>query len=518
MVARVVLERLWRWRLSLTLAFTGGLAAILRFVNLGTPDALSFDEAYYVRQAYSLMHLGYEGRWTGEPDAFVHGDFTGLSLEPDEVAHPLVGKWMISGGMYLFGPHPFGWRFTAALTGTITVLLVVLIARHLFKSLLWGGLAGLFLAVDGQHIVSSRTGLLDIFITFWVVVAFGFLLLDRRRAKSTLARKAAADRDRLGLGHADLIPGIGPGLGIRWWRIAAMVSLGLATGVKWSGLYFAAFFLGLSALWDLVDRRDIGYRHGLLGGVVRSMVPAALLSFIVVPASYLLTWTTWFASDNGYARHWAEQHPGEGILWLPAPLRSLAQYQFQLLEFHTRLTKSNGFTHPYASDPIGWLVQFRPTLFWRSQANGNGQELCGTANCDSTVTAIGNPLIWWLGTAALVYALYRMIAKADMLAATVTIGILAGWLPWFIYGDRLVYTWYTVAFSPWMVLTAVWFLKRFAQPPRLEGGWSRRGIIVVAGFTAAVLVVSGFFMSWWDGQWLPRTYSNFHAWLGHYWI
>ena len=514
----MLLERLWRWRLSLTLAFTGGLAAYLRFVNLGYPNALNFDEAYYARQAYSLIHLGYTGRWSGDPGVFVQGDFSGLSADPDEAAHPPLGKWMISVGIRMFGPHPFGWRFTAAVIGTITVILIVLIARHLFHSLLWGGVAGLFLAIDGEHLVSSRTALLDIFLTFWVVVGFGLLLLDRRRARATLAAKAAEIRARLGLAPDAVIPGIGPGLGFRWWRLAAMMTLGVSAGIKWSGFYFAAFFLALSALWDLVDRRDAGFRHGLGGGVVRSVIPAALLSAVVVPATYVATWASWFASSNAYDRHWAELHPGEGLTWLPAPLRSLAQLHVQLLEFHTTLTKSNGYTHPYSADPIGWLIQWRPTVFWRSQVTGTGDATCGAANCDSTVSSVGNPLIWWLGTAALAYALYRMVAKADMLAATVSIGILGGWLPWFIYGDRLVFTWYTVAFSPWIVLTAVWLLTRIARPPSLKGGWSRRGVIVVAGFVAATVVVSGFFLSWWDGQWLPQTYSNFHAWLGRHWI
>ena len=43
------------------------------------------------------------------------------------------------------------------------------IARRLFGSTLLGTTAALLLAVDGQHFVHSRTGMLDIFVMFWAL-------------------------------------------------------------------------------------------------------------------------------------------------------------------------------------------------------------------------------------------------------------------------------------------------------------------------------------------------------------
>ena len=37
------------------------LAAVLRLVNVGHPHQLAFDETYYVKDAWSLWTLGYEG-------------------------------------------------------------------------------------------------------------------------------------------------------------------------------------------------------------------------------------------------------------------------------------------------------------------------------------------------------------------------------------------------------------------------------------------------------------------------
>ena len=36
------------------------LAGLLRFVNLGRPDAIIFDETYYVKDALALLRFGYE--------------------------------------------------------------------------------------------------------------------------------------------------------------------------------------------------------------------------------------------------------------------------------------------------------------------------------------------------------------------------------------------------------------------------------------------------------------------------
>ena len=39
--------------------------AVLRFWNLGHPHEIVFDETYYVKDAWTLLHLGYESTWPG---------------------------------------------------------------------------------------------------------------------------------------------------------------------------------------------------------------------------------------------------------------------------------------------------------------------------------------------------------------------------------------------------------------------------------------------------------------------
>ena len=307
-------ERLWRWRVGVMVAVVGVLAAILRFAGLSYPNALVFDEVFYVRGAYSILNLGYEGDWSGENAWYAQGNYSGLSTDGDFIVHPMVGKLLIALGMHFFGNNPFGWRVTTALLGTATCIIVALIARHLFRSTLWGGVAGILIAIDGMSIVLSRTALLDNYLAFFVIAAFGLLLVDRAKMWPRVAARADADRAALGLGEDDRIPGWGARTGLHWWRIGAIAVLGLAVSTKWSGMYFAVAFLGLSVLFDIVDRRRAGYDRWFLGSALRA-IPTAVGAIALLVSVYVLSWWNWFTSDlswtaNGRTITRARASPG----------------------------------------------------------------------------------------------------------------------------------------------------------------------------------------------------------------
>ena len=76
-------------------------------------------------------------------------------------------------GRNTFGDTSFGWRFASAVFGCLTVLVVTRTARRMFRSNLFGAIAGLLIALDGLSLVLARTALLDVFLQFFVVAAFG---------------------------------------------------------------------------------------------------------------------------------------------------------------------------------------------------------------------------------------------------------------------------------------------------------------------------------------------------------
>ena len=157
------------------------LAAALRFVGLTHPNAVVFDETYYAKDAWSLWHFGYERSWPDGADAsFVAGHPVSPEDQGSYVVHPPLGKWMIALGYVLFGDSsPLGWRFSAALFGTLSVAVLMWVAWMMFRSVTLTGIAGLLIGIDGLHLVESRLALLDIFLMFWLLLAFACLVADR---------------------------------------------------------------------------------------------------------------------------------------------------------------------------------------------------------------------------------------------------------------------------------------------------------------------------------------------------
>ncbi|GAB4099073.1 dolichyl-phosphate-mannose--protein mannosyltransferase [Sinomonas halotolerans] len=496
-------ERVLVWAVPLAV---GLVAAVLRFTDLGRPHALVFDETYYVKDAYSYLVSGVERNWAEKAnELFVRGDMSGLLATPEYVVHPPVGKWMIALGLALFGPgDPFGWRFTAALVGTLSVMLTAWAARSLFRSHTLAAAAGLLLAVDGHHLVLSRTGILDVFLSFWVLAAFCALLADRVDGRRRLAARLG------GLASPDgrLAPSalvLGPWLGVRWWRIAAGVCLGLAVGVKWSALAFVAAFGLLTVLWDASARRTAGIRAWLPAAVVRD-APLAFASIVAVGAAvYTATWWGWFASGEGYFRTWAAEHPDPAWAWVPEALRSLWHYHSEAYRFHSGLSSP----HPYAASPWSWLVQGRPTSFYYTEPSG----ACGTDHCSSAVLAVGNPLIWWAGTLALGVVLLLWAGRRDWRAGAVLAGVAAGYLPWFSFPDRTMFAFYSVAFEPYLVLALTLALGLLLGRPGAPAWRRQGGFLAVGVFVLAALAVSAYLVPLWTAEPIPYLEWRLRLWM-----
>ena len=482
-------ERLWGWLGPLVIAALGGF---LRFWHLGRPHQLVFDETYYVKQGYSIWHYGIEHanmpNLKTPDDLFTRGTPDVFTTYGDSVVHPPVGKWMIGFGEWLFGiDSSFGWRFSSAVVGTLSILMIGRIARRLFGSTLLGCVAALLLAVDGEEFVHSRTGLLDIFVMFWALAAFGLILIDRDHARAKLAARVV---DRSPGSTKSLRPqGFGPGLGLRPYRLLAAVCLGLCCGTKWSGVYFLAVFAAMSLLWDVGARRAVGVRDWARAGILRDGIPGFLSTVPVALAVYVASWAGWFHSSNGYDRQWGAQHPSKDFGFVPDSLRSLWQYHQWMYQFHTHLDSF----HQYRANPWSWLIQGRPTSFFYESPT-KGQDGCRVAQCSKAITSLGTPSIWWGATLALLVLVFMWALRRDWRAGAVLSGLLAGYLPWFQDEHRTIFTFYSVAFAPWVVL-AVTYVIGLALGPAAAAPRRRRwaGPAVGAYLVTTVLI---FFFYW----------------------
>ncbi|WP_426998638.1 dolichyl-phosphate-mannose--protein mannosyltransferase [Pseudarthrobacter sp. N5] len=500
--------RLWFWLIPVLTAAIGG---ILRFVRLDAPHSLVFDETYYVKDGYSFLTSGYERNWPDKANDSFNAGNPGVLLDaPEYVVHPPVGKWMIAGGMWLFGAdNPFGWRFAAALTGTLSILLIALIAQKLFRSLTLGAAAGLLLAVDGHHLVMSRTSLLDIFLMFWILAAFGALLMDRDDGRRRLALRlsALASASLSGRPSAGQLLA-GPWLGIRWWRIAAGVCLGLAVGTKWSALFFLAGFGLMTVFWDLSARRIAGIRGWISGGIIKDGLLAFLSIVPVAAVVYAATWTGWFRSKDAYFRHWADTNPSAEWGWLPNVLRSLVHYHLEAYKFHQGLSAD----HPYEASAWSWLVMGRPTSFFYESPK-TGTPGCDISSCTSAILSVGNPLIWWSAAVSLLILLFWWAGRRDWRAGAVLAAVGSGYLPWFMYPERTTFFFYAVSFEPFLVLALVYCLG-LVLGRKEHPLWRRRsGLYFVALFVASAVLLSAFFYPVWTADIIPYQDWHLRMWM-----
>jgi len=497
-------RRAFRWGAPVLVVI---VAAIARLWNLGKPASLIFDETFYVKDGWTLWNLGYEARWPGKADElFNGGQVFAFTTDPSFVVHPPLGKWIIGLGMELLGPtNTVGWRISTAVVGILAVILLMVIARYLFNSMLLATVAGLLMAVDGNAIVMSRVAILDNSVMFFALLGFGAILLDRawsaRRLQLWLDARAAAGRTTTW----------GPALWWRPWLIAAGVAFGATSAVKWSGLYFLAFFAVYTLVVDAVARRKAGIPFWLSGTILKQAPTTFLLMVPIALATYLSTWTGWFLSTNGYSRTFAdgEGHAWTGALaWVPHSLQSL--WHFEVLVYQYNVGEMR--PHAYQANPLSWLLMIRPTSMYY-QSSSFGQNGCAVDSCGVSITGIANPLIWWAATAAAFYLTYRLARYREWRVGLILAGLAAGYLPWLLYLNRTVFQFYTIAFEPYLILALTLVIGMILGTSRDPRDVRTRRLRLVSIYFALVLVISAFYYPLWAGIQLDYWAIAAHWWL-----
>jgi dolichyl-phosphate-mannose-protein mannosyltransferase len=506
----------WVATLAVTL-----LAAFLRLWDLGRPRAFLFDETYYAKDAWSLIHLGYAQNYVdGANDKILAGHSTGLwNGRPNMVVHPEVGKWIIGLGEHLFGMTPFGWRVSSAVVGALMVLVMIRLARRVTRSTMLGLVAGLLMTFDGLQLVLSRLALLDVYVGFFVLCAVSCAVADRDWTRARLARAVPAG--------TRLDPSSwGPLLLWRPWRLATGVCWGLAVGTKWTALFPLAAFGLLMWFWDAGARRSFGVRRALWKSAVVDAAPAVLYVVLVPLVVYVASWTGWlmhahvyeqFLSDTQYGPYWGAytKHDAHGFLpELLQSLRSLWHYHHDVYAFHTGFL--NNSTHIYQSDPWGWLVLNRPVGADAQTGIAPGTQGCGAAagsTCLRQVLLLGNPAVWWFGCLAGLWSAIAWVGKRDWRYGLVTIAILVTWLPWLRYDDRPIFSYYAITTLPFLVLGSVMLIGELIGPADATDVRRAVGTSVAGGILVLVVLLFAFFWPIWTDQLITQR-----EWLSRMWF
>jgi dolichyl-phosphate-mannose-protein mannosyltransferase len=499
-------DRLWGWIGSLLVT---AFAGFLRFNRLSVPHAIIFDETYYIKDAWSILLHGVELKVidASMADPRILAGNTNIFQLPcsgtscgEYVVQPPVGKLLIAVGEWLYGLTSLGWRIAPAIVGTLAILVMCRVARRLTRSTLLGCLAGLLLSLDGLEFVLSRTGILDIFLMFFVLAAFGCLVVDRDVSRLRLAEAVVLERS----------DEAGPALGIRKWRVAAGVLIGLAGATKQDAVWYLPAFVGLCIAWDMGARRTAGLRGYVRGALVRDgkWLP---VTFGVIPAvTYIATWSGWLITSTGYDRNYAQLN---GVNTpVISPLYSLFEYHKEIVRFMTTLSSR----HPYMSQPWDWFVISRPVAFyWTSFADAAGTHVAKSGTTGpyvQEVLAIGNPAIWWVSIPAILFCLAWWLTRRDWRAGTAVLGVAAGWATWLPFVSRTKFYYYALEFEPFMIICIVLCLGLMIGPA--TAGRLRR---IIGSSLAGIYVLAALIVFWYFYPILAGKVIPYSDWLSHMW-
>lgn len=437
------------------------LAAVLRLWNLGSPPERIFDEFYYSKSA--CIFLGYsQERCSVESDDEKY--WFNLHKDVGAWVHPPLGKWAIAAGELAFGTDAsdglserdaFGFRVSSAVAGTLTVTVFAILLQLLFGSALWTFVGGTLLATEGLSLVQSRVSMLDVFVAFWITLAFLFLVLDRRWIeRRTPAPTAAFDGPGL-----VWLPAQADAPSPLWrpWRFATGVVLGLALATKWSGATAVLGVVVLAFVWEAERRRRAGEWRWLFNTIAREGF-GIFLAFAVLPlVVYVGGYTGWFI-DNGWS------------------LKLWGELQVSMADYHANLRpvgQDGKAIHPYLSPAWQWLLLRRPVLYF-AEYFGFGDRRVIYAN--------GNPVIFWGAFLSIPAAVSMWRRLRDWRAGFAVIGFAALYLPWLVV-PRPQFLFYALPVVPFLVIAMVLLLRDLTQ----RGYAILAGSIVVIALGLAVL-------------------------------
>lgn len=403
-----------------------------------------FDEVYYAR-------AGYE---------FING------LDTYENTHPPLGKVFISISMLIFGINPFGWRIAGVLFGILMLPVIYLFGRDITKSRYLGSLTTVLFAFDFMHFTQTRIATIDVFVTFFIILMYW--LMYRYSKTSFYDTKLSKTFVLL---------------------LLCGTAMGFAIACKWTGIYAA---IGLAVIffatiyrrykeYVLAKENPNGSSHGISNSsIIDTFAPNTyktirfcILAFAIIPIIiYTLSYLPFRHGDDGL-------------------ITRMLNNQVNMFSYHSGLTE----THAYSSAWYEWPTMVRPVLYyWRGYGEGYVNR--------ASISAFGNPLIWWVGIPAFLFMIYLVIKKKDKQAAFLCIGYLSQYVPW-IFISRCTFLYHYFTSVPFIVLMIIYSFKRIKE--RMS---DRSWYILTSCYVVATIALFIMFYPVLSGQTVSAEYVN----------
>lgn len=402
----------------------------------GTPTYMNgtyFDEIYHARTAYEMIH----------------------NMYCYEMTHPPLGKAIMAIGILIFGMCPFGWRFMGTLFGVIMVPVMYLLGKKLTKQTWLASVITLLFTFDFMHFTQTRIATIDVYVTLFIMLMYFFMLCYYKMSFYDTPLKKT------------FIP-----------LALSGIFMGLGCASKWTGVYAG---LGLGVIFAAVMLRRYGeYKtalkdpKGTTEGIEHEYVinnyslltiktlGFCVAAFIIVPVIiYILSYIPF---SDGSDRNLIGQ---------------VIENQRQMYSYHSTLDS----THPYSSSWYQWPVIQRPMLYYLEDV---GDTL------KAGISAMGNPLVWWMGIPAFLYMLYLTFIKKNRASLFLAVGYLAQYMPWMGI-SRCTFIYHYFPSVPFVVLMIGYSIYKITEnKPKLKIAAFVYTAAVIGLFVAFYPVISGY--------------------------
>ncbi len=331
----------------------------VHFAFFGHPNETVFDEvhfgkfvsAYYTHEYYFDIHP--------PGGKLIIAGFAKLFNFSPEYSFASIGQ-PFPDNKYLF------LRFLPNLAGALLPIVIFLLACELGIKRNVSLLAGILVALDNAILTQSRYILLDPFL-----LLFGFTSL-------WLYFKYKNKGGRLNL-------------------LLMALFAGLAISIKWTGLSFLAV-IGLLELGHVL--RHLGWNKIWKLFVFFFAIPLAVYFSIFLIHFSILT----KSGDGDAFMTPAFQKSLQGSSYSQTDtIKQLSAFG-KFIELNKAMyttNKSLTATHPYGSQWYTWPFMARPIYYWNNANMTNGHT--------ERIYLIGNPVVWYASTVALLYLIINVI-------------------------------------------------------------------------------------------------------------